>query len=337
MSPLMIDLEGHQVSPEEKDMLNHPLVGGVILFSRNYAEIEQLTDLTAQIRAATQRPLLISVDHEGGRVQRFREGFSAIPAMSDIYKSADGNLQQASERAEQLGWLMAIEVLACGIDFSFAPVLDIDGLSTVIGDRAFHTDADVVVVLASAFIRGMHRAGMKATGKHFPGHGSVVADSHIALPIDERSADDIFNLDMKTFVAIHRMGLLDAVMPAHVIYPNVDDKPAGFSDIWIRKILRQQMNFNGVIFSDDLSMTAAHSAGDIIERLTAALSVGCDMALICNDQASVVSALDGYKGQIDANARLATMKSQQTINFNQLRDNQAWQQLSADLAGLSRD
>lgn len=330
MSPLMIDLHSYSLTAEEVDLLQHPLVGGVILFSRNFEDRAQLTALTAQIRESAKKPLLISVDHEGGRVQRFREGFSEIPSMAAIYEAVNGNLASACDSAQTLGWLMASEVMASDIDFSFAPVVDINGLSTVIGDRAFHTDPDVVVTVASAFIRGMRSAGMKSTGKHFPGHGSVVADSHIALPVDERSRHDIFNLDMKTFVALNRMNLLDAVMPAHVIYPDVDSVPAGFSRIWLQKILRQQMNFNGVIFSDDLSMEAAVASGCITERLTLAMDAGCDMALICNDRKSTVEALDNYKGHT-GNARLATMAKTSDVSWDALENSQNWKSATEHL------
>ena len=253
MGPIMLDVSGFELTHEEIDILDHPLVGGLILFSRNYHDQKQLFDLVRHIRSVTRNDVIIATDHEGGRVQRFRQGFSDIPAMGSINRHTNENIQQSGYLCEQFGWLMAAELLAFDIDISFAPVLDIQGVSEVIGDRSFHQQPQIIVQLASDFIKGMHRAGMSATGKHFPGHGNVLEDSHVAMPIDKRSREDIFNLDMAIFKSIHQQGLLDAVMPAHVIYPEVDDLPAGFSETWIKQILRQELDFDGVVFSDDLS------------------------------------------------------------------------------------
>lgn len=287
MAQVMIDIAGTELTADDRKLLQHPDVNGLILFSRNFQSVQQITQLCAACREAAGKPLLIAVDHEGGRVQRFRDGFSAIPAMAKIaeYFSAE---QQATA-ARELGWLMASEVIAVGIDISFAPVLDIDGNSEVIGDRAFARQAQQVIPLAAAFIEGMHEAGMAATGKHFPGHGSVQADSHIAIPVDDRSMEQIEKVDLPPFRAL--ADKLDAVMPAHVIYESVDQQPAGFSHYWLQTVLRQQLGFNGMIFSDDLSMHGATVVGDMQARADAALSAGCDMILVCNDRAAAMDLL----------------------------------------------
>jgi len=291
MSAIMLDLDGCELSAEEKDILAHPLVGGVIFFSRNFHDTRQLGELVQQVRLHSKQRLLLAVDHEGGRVQRFREGFSAIPAMGKLAELDDTRETQLAV-AETMGWLMAAEVNAFDIDLSFAPVLDVNGISAVIGDRSFSNDPQGIVQFAGAFIKGMRSAGMKATGKHFPGHGSVQADSHVAMPVDEREKEAVFALDMQPFQLLHEQDLLDAVMPAHVVYPAVDANPAGFSRVWLQDILRQQMQFNGVIFSDDLGMEGASFAGGYADRARAALEAGCDMALVCNNRDGAVQVLD---------------------------------------------
>lgn len=296
MTAVMIDLSGYELTAEERDLLAHPAVGGVIFFTRNYHDPEQLTELVRQTRAAARNPLILAVDHEGGRVQRFRDGFSAIPAMSDIARKAHSD-DEAIQWAQELGWLMAAEVLAMDIDLSFAPVLDVNGISEVIGDRAFGTNSATLIPLARAFIRGMHQAGMKATGKHFPGHGSVRADSHFEIPIDERSWEEIRDTDLPPFVEL--AACVDAIMPAHVIYPAVDDKPAGFSTYWLQDILRAQLQFKGIIFSDDLGMAGATVAGTMTERAHAALDAGCDMVLVCNDRAGAIEVIEALETRIE--------------------------------------
>lgn len=281
---LMLDIHGTWLTAEDRRILRQPEVGGLILFARNIEDPRQVRELCASIRAV--RPdLLLAVDQEGGRVQRLRNGFVRLPAMRAL---ADND--NAEQLAEHCGWLMATEVLAVGLDLSFAPVLDLDHQrSAVVGSRSFEGDAELATRLAGAFIRGMDAAGMAATGKHFPGHGWAEADSHVAIPVDERSLDEIRARDLVPFQRLSKQ--LAAVMPAHVIYPQVDAGPAGFSRRWLQEILRGELGFDGVIFSDDLSMAGAHVVGDAASRIEAALNAGCDMGLVCNDRASAELAL----------------------------------------------
>jgi beta-N-acetylhexosaminidase len=282
LGPVMLDVVGKELTADDIKRLQHPLVGGVILFARNFENCTQLAALTASIHAVRQPPLLIAVDHEGGRVQRFRDGFTKIPPMREFGKIWDTDRKKAKELAVQAGWILAAELRAHGVDFSFTPVLDMDyGDSLVIGDRAFHNDATAINELAFSLMQGLKKGGMAAVGKHFPGHGFVVADSHVSIPVDERSFDEIAANDMQPFKQMIDEGLA-AIMPAHVIYPKVDDKPAGFSPKWLQKVLRERLGFNGVIFSDDLSMEGASVGGDVTTRSLAALNAGCDMVLLCN-------------------------------------------------------
>lgn len=299
MGPLMIDVDGCLLSTEDKEILEHPLVGGLILFTRNYHDPAQLTELTQQIKRHAKKDILIAVDHEGGRVQRFRDGFSRIPAMGKLWQACDENIKQAQLTARYAGQLMALEVQAVGIDISFAPVLDINGISDVIGDRGFHADETKVTILAQAFIEGMQSVGMKATGKHFPGHGSVKEDSHIALPVDHRSVAEIWHSDIKPFQQLITQQALAAMMPAHIIFPAVDDEAVGFSKKWLQQILRQELGFDGVIFSDDLSMAGASVVGGFVERAEAAQQAGCDMLLMCNDRAAAIQVIDHAKLEIN--------------------------------------
>lgn len=281
--PVLVDVQGTELSKEEKQRLKHPLVGGVILFARNYESPKQLQKLCAQIRKARKGPLLIAVDHEGGRVQRFKEnGFTHLPSMQQLGEYWNRNPLWAMRAATEIGFVLAAELRACGVDLSFAPVLDLDyGVSTVIGSRSFHRDPRVVTMLARALIQGMSQAGMAACGKHFPGHGFVDADSHVAIPVDNRPLEQILQEDAMPYEWLSDM-VLPAVMPAHVIYPQVDEKNAGFSKVWLQDILRQRLNYQGMVFSDDLTMEGASVAGDITDRANAALSAGCDMVLVCN-------------------------------------------------------
>ena len=290
--PLMIDIAGTALSNLDRERLRHPLVGGIILFSRNYQSREQLQALCADIHALRKPPLLIAVDHEGGRVQRFREGFTRLPAMRELGEWWNRAPQAAVDSTRLVGYLLAAELRALGVDFSFAPVLDLDwGHSGVIGNRAFHGNPEAVTMLAEGLIEGMRDAGMACCGKHFPGHGWAEADSHVAMPVDQRSLADLAP-DMSPY----RKLKLDAVMPAHVIYPQVDARPAGFSPVWIN-LLRKDIGFDGVIFSDDLSMEGASVAGGIVERAEAARLAGCDMLPVCNAPDSVGELLASWQPQ----------------------------------------
>ncbi|MBK1650094.1 beta-N-acetylhexosaminidase [Rhabdochromatium marinum] len=292
IGPVMLDLEAETLSGEECELLDHPAVGGVILFSRNYQDPAQLRALTASIRAARTRPLLIAVDQEGGRVQRFRDGFTRFPPLRTLGQLYASDPDAARQAAGDLAWLLATELLEAGLDFSFAPVLDLDyGLSTVIGDRAFATEAATVAELASAWIAGTQAAGMISCGKHFPGHGGVVEDSHAEFPVDRRSLKTLREQDLAPFKALIAAGL-EAVMPAHVVYPAVDTQPAGFSTAWLQQVLRTELGFQGVIFSDDLSMTAAEVAGSYPDRARVALAAGCDMVILCNNRPAAVAVVD---------------------------------------------
>lgn len=279
---IMADVAGHTLTDADKAFLQHPELGGMILFARNVDCPKQVRALTDSMRAINPN-LLIAADQEGGRVARFRSGFTPLPAMGKLGNLYDNNPTLALSLAYDTGYLMACEVLAVGVDFSFAPVLDVDGCSLVIGDRAFHQDPQVINALADKFLDGMKDAGMASTGKHFPGHGSIAPDSHVSEAVDTRTFEEIWAHDMVSF--IHNQHKLDALMPAHVIFSQVDDKPAGFSRVWLGEILRKKLGFDGVIFSDDLSMKAAHVAGDVCARVQHAIEAGCDMALVCNSRA----------------------------------------------------
>ncbi|MFT4021334.1 MAG: beta-N-acetylhexosaminidase [Acinetobacter sp.] len=326
---LMLDIAGTTLTPEDIELLQAPQVGGVILFARNIESPQQVRALTDHMRAV--RPdILIAVDQEGGRVQRLKQGFTRLPAMGRLGELYQHDPEQALELAQQCGWLMATEALAVGIDFSFAPVLDLDGVSDVIGDRAFSNDIDTITVLAGVFMHGMHEAGMATTGKHFPGHGSVKADSHVAAAVDTRNFQEIYDQDMQSF--IHLMPNLDAVMPAHVIYPLVDSNPAGFSRYWIQEILRNQLQFDGVLFSDDLSMQAACVAGGADARIQAALQAGCDMGLVCNNRQAAYTALESIANlPLPNQERLEKMRGQiPAIKIGETLDLGAkWQEIKA--------
>lgn len=301
---VIADIDGLELTPEDREFLLQPEIAGLILFSRNYQSPCQLAALTASLKKL--RPdLLICVDQEGGRVQRFREGFTRLPAMMTLEAHDRNDPQQAQVLAEDLGWLMALELIEQGVDLSFAPVLDIErDCSLVIGDRAFGHDAETVARLASAFVRGMASLQMKAVGKHFPGHGGVVADSHLALPVDERDKAEL-DYDIQPFAELMSNQLLAGVMPAHVVYPAVDaELTAGFSPRWLQQILRQQLNFNGVIFSDDLSMAGAAAAGSYRERSDKAIQAGCNALLACNDRVAATEVVAAVRTALADNTAM---------------------------------
>ncbi len=327
LGPVMLGLEGTRLSDEERELLRHPAVGGVILFARNYASPEQIAALNAEVHALRSPRLLIGVDHEGGRVQRFREGFTRLPPVKLLGVRYDRDRMRAKQLARVSGWLMAAELRAVGVDFSFAPVLDLDhGASRVVGDRAFHRRPEAVADLAQAYMSGMQKAGMEAVGKHFPGHGFVVADSHADLPVDERSFADIAADDLLAFERMIHYGLA-AVMPAHVLYPRIDPAhPAGFSRIWLREVLRGRLGFQGVVFSDDLDMAGAHAAGDPLARARAALAAGCDMVLACNDRAAALEIVHGIGTAADpaSQLRLVRLHGRGPSDREPLRASETW-------------
>jgi beta-N-acetylhexosaminidase len=308
LGSVIVDIAGYRLTPAERTRLLHPAVGGMILFSRNFESPQQLVELTAEIHTLRQPPLLISVDHEGGRVQRFRDGFTVLPAMRELGAVWDAEPSHAKNLARQTGYVLASELRACGVDLSFTPVLDIDfGNSSVIGDRAFHRDPAAIAELAIALMHGLQDGQMSAVGKHFPGHGHVRADSHHDLPVDPRPLAEIESCDLVPFRRLIENGL-GAIMPAHVVYPQVDDQPAGFSAIWLEQILRRQLGFDGLIFSDDLSMEGARAAGGVVDRAHAAFDAGCDMVLVCNDAPAaerLLEALDTRATPAVTLARLA--------------------------------
>lgn len=308
LGPLMIDVAGLELTDEDRELLSSPAVGGVILFTRNYASREQLTALTAAIHALRTPPLIVAVDHEGGRVQRFREGFTAIPPMHLIGRQYDIDAELGRALAEDTGYLMASELLECGVDLSFAPVLDLArGMSEVIGNRAFHRDAEVVGTLGQSFVSGMRAAGMAAVGKHFPGHGAVVADSHVSLPVDRRLYEDIEE-DIAPFARLVRADVAGMMM-AHVVYTDVDALPASLSKRWIGEVLRNRLGFLGVVYCDDLSMTGAAVVGDTLARAHHALDAGCDVLLVCNDRPASARVAEALSDRSDplGQVRLARM------------------------------
>lgn len=333
----MVDLRGPAISAGEREMLLHPLVGGVILFSRNFVDVDQLRALTETVHGLRTPPLLIAVDHEGGRVQRFHGEFTSLPPCRCFGELHDTDPAAAQRAAEQAGWLMASELLAAGVDFSFAPVLDLDrGVSAVIGDRAFHRDPDTVARLGRGYLRGMKRAGMAGVGKHFPGHGAVVADSHVAVAVDERSLEEIAMSDLLPFERLIAWGL-PAVMPAHVIFPQVDAQPAGFSPVWLQDVLRARLGFSGAVFSDDITMAGAEGAGDHAARAAAALEAGCDMVLVCNDPAAAAQVLERLDVEPNPASQLRFMRMRGgagSVGLTELKKHQEWSHAVRTVAAL---
>lgn len=338
LGPLMIDIEGLSLSDKDRKRLMHPLVGGVILFRRHFESIEQLQAITQDIHALRHPQLLIAVDHEGGRVQRFRDGFTHLPPMrvfGEMY--AEGEHERAFRLAEHAGWVMASELRACGVDFSFAPVVDLDlGVSDVIGDRGFSDQPDVVTVLARHLMQGMKSAGMASVIKHFPGHGSVEVDSHLALPEDHRTWDEINHKDLIPFRKLSAESA-PAVMPAHMLVPAIDDLPIGFSKRWLQTILREELGFSGAIISDDLNMLGAVDVfPDPVERFCAALDAGCDLILVCNDLSVVDEILE--RAEVDLNiiadTRLIRLHGKGQVHWDELQQSPKWKQRSQALLNL---
>lgn len=329
LGPVMVDIQGFVLTEHEIKRLQNPLVGGVILFARNFESRQQLTLLCKHIHAIRPKnPLLIAVDHEGGRVQRFKtDGFTHIPAMASLGQLYQDNPSLALRLASDAGYVLASELLACGVDHSFTPVLDLDyGVSSVIGTRSFGKSSETVSNLARALICGLSMAGMAATGKHFPGHGAVEADSHHEIPVDSRGLEEILNADAKPYAELGEL-LISAVMPAHVIYPKVDKHPAGFSKVWVQDILREQLSYNGVVFSDDLTMEGATVAGDILARAQAALVAGCDMVLVCNNPDMADDLLNRLQFDInpESAARIQSLMPNVSLDWQQLQTNIRYQ------------
>ena len=316
---LMLDLAGTSLADHERDQLQNPHIGGVILFARNVKSREQISALVKQIRAASAQ-VLIAVDQEGGRVQRFRDGFTRFPPMQKLGDLVAQDSAAGLALTKDAGWLMAAEVIACGLDISFAPVLDVDrDTSSIIGDRSFSDQPDAVIEVAQAFINGMHEAGMAATGKHFPGHGGIVADSHLEAPVDTRSWDELEAHDLKPFDALS--GSLDGIMPAHITFPAVDPDSVGFSSFWLQTILRKRLGFEGVIFSDDLTMKGADIAGGYVDKAKLALDAGCDMILVCNCPEGAIEVLDFMaSAAVDGSDKIAGMRASQSISWDDLEN-----------------
>ena len=326
LGPLMIDVAGLELDAQDRELLNHPLVGGVILFARNFESAEQVAALIDEIHALRPTPLLVAVDQEGGRVQRFREDFTRLPPVADLGELYARDNKHARELARQTGWLNAAELRSVGADLSFAPVLDLDyGISGVIGDRAFHRDPQIVADLAHSYMQGMDEAGMAAVGKHFPGHGAIEADSHEVISIDKRRYADIRADDILPFERMIHYGM-PAVMIAHIVYPACDDQAAGFSRFWLQDILRGELEFKGAIFSDDLSMKGAAVVGNVVDRAHASLEAGCDMVLVCNDRPGAIQVLDELKAEVNpaSNARLFALQGRGNFSQSTLHDLPQW-------------
>lgn len=330
----MLDIEGVALTPADRDLLREPAVGGVILFSRNYESPGQVADLVAEIRGLRSPALLIAVDHEGGRVQRFRKGFTAIPPMGRLGQEYDSDPAVALKSVRLAGWLIASELRAAGIDLCFAPCVDLDwGVSEVIGNRSFHRKPDTVGELAAEFCRGLRSAGMAAVAKHFPGHGAVVADSHLELPVDRREYGDVLD-DMRPYDKLISNGLIAGVMLAHVVYQEMNDLPAGFSNFWIDRELRSRLGFGGAVFCDDLSMQATAAYGSMRRRARRALDAGCDMILVCNNRAAAlqaVSTLNDYSNPLSL-VRLARLHGTGQVTSESLRASEEWQAANSALA-----
>lgn len=335
---LLIDIKDKELSQEEVEMLEHPLVSGLILFTRNFYDKAQVQALVKAIRQRVKKPLLITVDQEGGRVQRFREGFTKLPAMQSFKQLATSEAD-AIKMAQNAGWLMAAEMFALDIDLSFAPVLDLGHECKAIGDRSFGQNPTEILPIAEAFIDGMIEMGMATTGKHFPGHGHVLADSHLETPFDDRAKEVIFSHDIVPFKQLISKGKLSAIMPAHVVYTQCDSQPASGSSYWLKEVLRQQLHFNGVIFSDDLGMKGAGFMGNFVERSEKAIQAGCDLLLLCNESEGVVQVLDGLKYQPTQSQKerhLSLMK-RNTLNWRDLESSPRYREAQRELTALQNN
>ena len=334
----MLDIDGAGLTPADRQLLREPAVGGVILFSRNYRSPDQLVDLVSDIRALRSPPLIVSVDHEGGRVQRFRDGFTRIPPMRTIGQQYRKSPEAGVALARRAGWLIAAELRAAGVDLAFAPCVDLDwGVSEIVGDRAFDRSPETVAELATAFSRGLRSAGMAAVAKHFPGHGGVVADSHVQLPVDRREYGDLLD-DMRPFDRLVSSRAIAGVMTSHIVYLELDELPASFSPYWIQRELRSRLGFDGAVFSDDLSMKATETFGSMPARARRALEAGCDMVLICNDRPAAreaVRALEDYSNPLSL-VRLARLHGTGQVLRETLLASDEWQAASAELGGFSR-
>ena len=330
LGPVMLDIDGLTLSPADRDLLTEPAVGGVVLFSRNFESAAKVASLVADIRALRSPRLLIAVDHEGGRVQRFREGFTRIPAMRRIGHEYDRRRDEGVQAARDAGWLIASELRSVGVDLCFAPCVDLDwGVSEVIGDRAFHRQPDAVADLASAFASGLRSAGMAAVAKHFPGHGAVVADSHLKLPVDRRTYGEILD-DMRPYERLVDSSRIAGVMLAHIIYEQVDAQPAGFSPYWIQRELRKRVGFGGAVFCDDLSMKATRDYGSMADRACLALDAGCDMILVCNDRNAALQAVEATRNHSNplSLVRLARLHGTGKVERETLLAGDEWQTVS---------
>jgi beta-N-acetylhexosaminidase len=336
LGPLMVDIAGTELSADDVRVLAHPMVGSVLLFTRNYSNPRQVAALTAAIRALRTPHLLVAVDHEGGRVQRFREGFTRLPAARLLGRRFDEDRREGLGLAQSVGWLMASELRAVGVDFSFAPCIDLDyGVSEIIGDRAFNSDPDAVAALAVAAMSGMREAGMAAVAKHFPGHGAVVADSHVALPVDRREFADL-EPDIRPYRPLIDNNI-PGIMAAHVVYPAVDALPASLSKRWITGVLRGELGFHGCVFADDLTMAGAAAFGDVMARVDLSLDAGCDVLPICNDRHSVELVLGRFganAGSAASQARLVRMRARGEAPAD-LHANPHWRETEARIASLS--
>ena len=338
LGPLMIDLKGPEIDAEERSWLQAPAVGGVILFTRNYRNIEQLAVLVTEIHAVRNPPLLVAVDHEGGRVQRFRQPFTELPPMRSLGRVHDRDPEEALEAARAFGWLMASELRALDIDLSFAPVIDLDlGMAEVIGDRALHSGADAVSALSAAFSAGANAAGMAVTAKHFPTHAGARADSHTALAVDDRDLHQLTD-DLAPYRYLIAGGL-ESVMVGHVIFPSADPSPASLSAFWMKEQLRERLGFGGAVLSDDMSMAGADVGSGCQQRILASLQAGCDMVLLCNAPEEIpaaIEALGDYRNPASG-PRLARLRGGPRTNWKNLRESEQWRTARGLLDALATE